>query len=166
MPEIFIDDEVFAALQKRAQPLVDDANSVLRRVFGLMELPSTLADQKKSGLTIYPTHRATDDDEALLPKEFYSRAILLALAEMNGEAKRSRILRHIGQLLNDEHTSVDLAPYKGGGIRWRHRASWQKNELINNGFLEPNTIYGIWKLTEKGWKRAREIKDEEGMEIK
>ena len=34
-PTIRIDDEVFKEIQKRAEPLVDSANDVLRRVFGL-----------------------------------------------------------------------------------------------------------------------------------
>lgn len=34
-PTIRIDDEVFEALQKQAEPLVDSPNDVLRRVFGL-----------------------------------------------------------------------------------------------------------------------------------
>lgn len=35
MPTIYVSEEVFAELQKRAKPLVDNPDSVLRRVFGL-----------------------------------------------------------------------------------------------------------------------------------
>ena len=35
--EIVVDEDVFAALQAQAEPLVDDANSVLRRLLGLQE---------------------------------------------------------------------------------------------------------------------------------
>jgi len=35
MPVIRIDDQVWREIQKRAEPLIDNENSVLRRVFGL-----------------------------------------------------------------------------------------------------------------------------------
>lgn len=46
MPTIYIDNEVFGELQRRAVPLVDNSNSVLRREFGL--------DKKAAGKTEEP----------------------------------------------------------------------------------------------------------------
>ncbi|WP_137233866.1 DUF4357 domain-containing protein [Streptomyces sp. BPSDS2] len=37
---IRVDDDVFAALQKRAEPFTDTPNSVLRRLLGLVEQPA------------------------------------------------------------------------------------------------------------------------------
>ncbi len=41
MRTIKIDDDVWAALQKRAQAFVDTPNDVLRRVFGLAEIETS-----------------------------------------------------------------------------------------------------------------------------
>lgn len=54
---IRVDPEVFAALQRRAQPLVDTANDVLRRLL-LKEIPIQPPSRKPS--------RSTEDTEAFL----------------------------------------------------------------------------------------------------
>lgn len=48
--QISIDNDVFVELQRRAEPLVDDANSVLRRVFGLDSDKSHQSQDPQSAL--------------------------------------------------------------------------------------------------------------------
>lgn len=48
MPLLRVDDEVFAALEKRARPFIDTPNSTLRRVLRLDPLPPT-GDRAEAG---------------------------------------------------------------------------------------------------------------------
>lgn len=150
MPTIEISDKVYEYLQDKAIPLEDTANSVLERVFGLTGDTSVSDIDDKS-----------TTDEEILGKEYYDRAILLILLDMGGEGKRSEVLKRVGQELDHLHSRKDLEKYKGGDIRWRSRAASQRRALISSGLMESERRDGIWKLTEKGREKARELRNKE-----
>ena len=140
MPMAQIDDDVYAHLQQEAVPLEDDVSSVLRR---LLEIPK-------------------DSEERVpLPLIRYKRAIPVTLMEKGGDAKRPEMLKRVGELLQHEHSDYDLGEYPSGGKRWEHRAASVRKELVDEGLLEIEAGYGVWKLTEAGWTKAHEVKNEE-----
>lgn len=70
--QIFIDDDVFVELQRRAEPLVDDANSVLRRVFGLS---SDTSHERRDEQPALPRDRpATSEPRDLVTESKSKRA--------------------------------------------------------------------------------------------
>src|SRR5690349_12504480 len=105
---LLVDDDVFQALQSLAVPLVDDVNTVLRRVLGLSpgsvdvtgspppkaESPNHIrsarltksASQKKSG------SRKRAPRGSLVPESDYEIPILLALVERGGRAAGREVI--------------------------------------------------------------------------
>lgn len=136
MPTIEISDKVFEHMQNMGETFVDTPNSVLERVFGLQ-------------------------DEAILDKKHYDRTILLILLDMDGEGERSEVLKRVGEQLSHLHSRRDLEKYESGSTRWVNRAASQRRALISSGLMESERRDGIWKLTEKGREKARELRNKE-----
>ncbi|MEE3851790.1 hypothetical protein VZC37_15715 [Gordonia sp. LSe1-13] len=57
MPQIEIDDEVFARLKGEAEPFVDTPNDVLRRLLGMEAEPRVAVDSSKSPALPRPVKR-------------------------------------------------------------------------------------------------------------
>lgn len=150
MPTIEISDKVFVHMQNMGETFVDTPNSVLERVFGLT-----------GDASVSDIEDTSTADEEILGKEYYDRAILLVLLDMGGEGRRSEVLKRVGEELSHLHSRKDLEKYKGGDIRWRSRAASQRRALISSGLMESEKRDGIWKLTEKGYEKAREFKNKE-----
>ena len=136
MPTIEVSDAVYEYLRDKAVPFEDTPNSVLERVFGLQ-------------------------DEAILDKKHYDRTILLVLLDMDGEGERSEVLKRVGEQLSHLHSRRDLEKYESGSTRWVNRAASQRRALISSGLMESERRDGIWKLTEKGQEKARELRNKE-----
>ena len=139
MTTVTIDEEIYSYLQKKAVPLEDDVSSVLRRELGLPK----------------------DTAKVPLPQEHYKAAILRALLEMGGEGVKKEVLDQVGENLSHLHSDFDLEKYRSGEVRWRHRAADVRKELAEEGLLELDAGYGMWKLTNAGWVEARKATNEE-----
>lgn len=178
MPTIRIDDDVFRALQRHAEPFVDSPNSVLRRVLGLDEpspddntVPKLTSRREIAQQSVVNTElqfktspkvirkrrnrgqrRASDGE--LLPLERYSLPILEAIRELGGESPTDTVIDLVGEKLKDDLTPADKEKYPSGMVRWRNRTQWQRKELVNEGLLDPTAPRGMWRLTEKGLRRV------------
>ena len=157
MIEIEVDDEVFGELQRLAEPLVDDANSVLRRVL----LGSTDARRKgvdhdgkgafsvASKLTARGTvHRRVPSNE-LFPKERFTLPILQALVELGGSASPKVIMDLVFANIGDQLGPVDLERPQHGGIRWLSRAHYHRYKLMERKLIESRRR-GEWTITDDG----------------
>lgn len=140
MQTVQITDEIFAYLQQEAVPLKDDVSSVLQR---LLDIPKE------------------QNETVPLTLVRYEQAILVALMEKGGDARRPEMLKRVGELLQHEHSDFDLREYSSGVKRWEHRAASVRKELVDKGLLESEAGYGVWKLTEAGWTKAHKAKGEE-----
>lgn len=143
MPTIEISDEVYQYLLKKADPLADNLDAVLKRELGLSEDASTP-----------DTYNTSSTDKEILDKD-YDRAILLGLLKMGGGGIRSEVLKHVGEELNHILSRKGLERYKSDGMQW---VALRRLALALDGLVTPN---GMWKLTEKGYEKARKLKDEE-----
>ena len=115
----------------------------------LPEIPNT-GDSKLSGRPRGRRRRGKS-----LPQRRYSCPILLTLLRMGGEGRVRDVVDQVGEIVQDELTPEDLAPTSSRGeLKWRNMVQWERNRLKNQGFLDPNSPYGIWRLTAAGRERA------------
>jgi hypothetical protein len=142
MKAIRIDDDVWAALQKKARAFEDTPNSVLRRVLGIDR-----ANGKRRA-----THRAPRG--ARTPQSAFRPALLRVLYESGGSAKMSEAVDGVGSLMKERLNDIDRQATTSGEIRWRNAVQWERNEMVAEGLLKKDSPRGVWELTAKGIKAA------------
>lgn len=172
---IIVDDEVFAELQSQAEPLVDDANSVLRRVLNLspnghqasdvaratvadIEPSKSAASQSRQPAPKPSTKRKKKSDRApkgsLLPEAEYELPLLETLVELNGSAPTSDVVDVLGKKLEGKLTDVDRETISSGEIRWRNRVQFVRLGLIKEGLMVKDSPRGVWEITDEGRERV------------
>lgn len=184
---IYIDEDVFAELQNRAVPLVDDPNSVLRRVLGLSEpgaeqdqaadshepkisdpgprprsskRPSTASApkrRKRSSQTTRPKRAARG---TLLPQAEYELPLLESLVELGGSGPASGVIDLVGSKLDGRLTSADRSTQTSGDVRWRNRVQFVRLGLVKEGLIARESPRGIWEITDSGRERLRDRANE------
>ena len=161
MIEIEVDDEVFGELQRLAEPLVDDANSVLRRV--LLGAPDSEPHATREGvghrgkasfgvlpeLTLRGSVQRRARSSELFPKESFTLPILESLIELGGTASPKDIMDRVLVKIGDQLGPVDLERPRNGGIRWLSRAHYHRYALIERGLIA-NPRRGEWSITSLG----------------
>lgn len=163
---IEVDDDVFAALQSKAEPLVDDVNSVLRRILLLPndEQPTREPVQRQSAArgsgagrkkrkTSRTPARAQRGD--LLPESEYELPILRALEEKGGSAPASHVIERVGEFLAGRLTSVDEALLASGLVRWRSRTQFVRLRLSQRGDMLSGSPRGVWEISPQGQERLK-----------
>ncbi len=145
MRTIRIDDEVWAALQKRAKAFEDSPNSVLRRVLGL---DRDQARRRRNNRT---------PKGARTPQSAYREPILRALYELGGQAEVSQVLDKVYELISDRLNEIDRQPLASGELRWRNAAMWERWVLVKEGLLKKGSPRGVWELTAKGIATAERL---------
>ena len=181
---IYIDEDVFVELQKRAVPLVDDPSSVLRRVLGLPEPgegPDTTASsqeprtpdprpaprssrkppaakepkgQNRSSQSSNRPRRAARG--SLLPQAEYELPLLESLVELGGSGPASEIIDHVGSKLDGRLTAADCSTLASGDVRWRNRVQFVRIGLVKEGLIARESPRGIWEITNAGRERLQD----------
>ena len=184
---IYIEEDVFIELQKRAVPLVDDPSSVLRRVLGLPEpgaVPNTAATeqqprapdprpaprssrkaptakeskrQKRSSQSTNRPKRAATG--SLLPQAEYELPLLESLVELGGSGPASEVIDRVGSKLNGRLTAADRSTLASGDVRWRNRVQFVRIGLVKEGLIARKSPRGIWEITGAGRERLRDWKN-------
>jgi hypothetical protein len=168
-PTIRIDDEVFEALKRHAEPLVDTPNSVLRR---LLELPSNREEApsdhdeapSQTPRQVRGRRRGTRRGSrpsakrarpgSILPDEEYERPILQILNEKGGRAPTSEVIDALGERLDGRLTPTDKETIGSGQVRWRNRAQFVRLRLVDRGDMAKDSPRGVWEITEQGIRRV------------
>ena len=180
---IYIDEDVFVELQNRAVPLVDNPNSVLRRVLGLPELgterdqastergpeiidpgrrphssrrPSTARASKKQGRSSRATQTKRAARGTLLPQAEYELPLLESLVELGGSGPASEVIERVGSKLDERLTAADRSTLASGDVRWRNRVQFVRIGLVKEGLIARESPRGIWEETDKGRDRVRD----------
>jgi Mrr N-terminal domain len=181
MPLIEIHDETFAELQRRAVPLVDTPDSVIRVLLGLDPLPANgnppgavvdRAGPLPSATAARPAvpsggprqaraarQRSGKRERAprgsLLEEAAYELPILQILEAHNGEAPKNTVLDELEPMIASQLKPADHQPYEQGGEpRWRKRAQFVRLRLIERHEMERGER-GVWTIAEGGRERLR-----------
>jgi hypothetical protein len=154
MPTIRIDDEVWKELKKRAVPLEDTPNSVLRRILKLHDDKP----ERKARKTNSPP--ASTKVAGGTPRHKFREPILRALADSGGSAQEGAVLKGVEKLMADQLTKADKAPVREGrdkDIHWKLAAREERRVMAKKGLVKTECPRGIWELTEEGLKAAERI---------
>ena len=147
-PTIRVDEEVFKALQKLAQPFVDTPNAVLRRLLSLNGHRRSAAAPRKT--------RPKYALGAVTRRQAFRMPILNVLAGLGGRGFAADVLTRVENQMTGRLTALDrqLLP-SGGQLRWRKQADFERLAMVREGLLKSDSPRGMWELTEKGWGQAR-----------
>ncbi len=183
---IEIDDDVFAALQEHAEPLVDAPNDVLRRLLGL---DGDAQDRRSAGRSSTSTpggsaarhvsngrsgvqnprllesakrepagrERSRRGAGELLPLEQYCGPILQALAEAGGELRSREIPTKVAPYVESLLYDADRELDGEGAPAWHGRIGWAGTLCRKDGHLDKDAPRGIWRLTAAGRRKADEM---------
>lgn len=148
--QIEVDDEVWALLKKRAEPLIDTPNSVVRRELGL-DAPAE--HDGRRGPMRAKTERAPFG--ALLPEKEYERPILEVLVDSGGRALSREVTKAIGERVAERLTPLDRQTLASGEIRWANRVHFTRLRMVEQGLLKKDSPRGTWEVTAEGRARLK-----------
>lgn len=183
---IEIDDDVFAALQGHAEPLVDTPNDVLRRLLGL---DGDVQDRRSVGRSSTSTpggsaarhvsngrfgvqnpqllesakrepagrERSRRGAGELLPLEQYCGPILQAVAEAGGELRSREIPAKVAPYVESLLYDADREIDGEGSPAWHGRIGWAGTLCRKDGHLDKDAPRGTWRLTAAGRRKAHEM---------
>lgn len=156
MRSIEVDDEVWKRLKAEAEPLVDDENSVLRRLLGIgggSSVPGTRRGGRPKGTTRAPLG-------TLVHRDAYEVPILQELAARGGAGPAREITEAVGGRVADLLTDRDHETLNSGSVRWVTRVQFTRLRLKERGLLRDDSPRGVWELTERGREAAERGKAE------
>jgi restriction system protein len=153
MPTVELDEDVWGQLQSLAEPLVDNPNTVLRRLLGLASNSETVAVQpvRRSG-------RAPVG--SLVPESEYELPILSVLKSRGGSAPVRDVVHAVGEMMAERLTERDREQLPNGGERWQNRVQFSRLRMKERGLLKSGSPRGLWELADAGAEQlqAQEIK--------
>lgn len=102
--------------------------------------------------------RPRENTAEYTPAEAYWVPILEALVERGGREHSDSVLALVERKMALILKAVDyeILP-SGGAARWRNKAQWQRQNMIQQGLLRKDSPRGIWELTPEGrrWLASR-----------
>jgi hypothetical protein len=154
MPTLRVDDEVYEALKKLAEPFVDSPNSVIRR---LLEEHGHV--EKKAPATA-PAAPKIDRELEPTPQAVYEELLLKVLDEQfKGRGDKRSVTHAIIEKMQKQKLlrAADLELVATGETRAENAIAWGRNALKDRGLLNRNSRRGIWELTAEGKATAKKI---------
>ena len=155
MPTLRVDDEVYDALKKLAEPFVDTPNSVIRR---LLEDHGHVPKKKPAAAAAVPK---SDPDLEPTPQSVYEDLLLKILDEQfKGRGDKRSVTHAIIEKMQKQKLlrAADLELVATGETRAENAIAWGRNALKERGLISGASPRGIWELTAEGRaaaKRAR-----------
>jgi hypothetical protein len=157
MPTIRIDDEVFEALKKLAEPFVDTPAAVIRRLLIEKEILKPPPSKAKSPLRTPPTAERALTSQ-LTPQAVYEQFLLATLAQDfgGGGGKREVTQATIQKMVKQGFISpADLELVATGETKAENTITWGRNALKNRGLIGRGSRRGMWELTDEGLEAGK-----------
>jgi hypothetical protein len=149
MRSIEVDDEVWERIKAEAEPLVDDENSVLRRLLGIDGSASNSTKRERR-----PAAPKRAPLGSLMHRDAYERPILEELAARGGSGPAREITEAVGVRVADLITDRDRETLASGSVRWMTRVQFTRLRMKERGLLKADSPRGLWELTERGREAA------------
>jgi len=146
MPVIRISEELFKEVQKYAEPLVDNFESVIWRLLSPVERNKSTVQDKVVERRV-PRKRSRG--ETTLQKEF-RKPILEALIDMGGQGPCVEVCVAVGRKMNDQLKAGDYKLNADGTKKWEKAVHFQRLAMVHEGLLADDSPRGIWQITDKG----------------
>ena len=116
---------------------------------------SDLVPRKPSTAKGTPNQPFTPMLEDSLPHVEYEPALLRALHDEEGTARRPDAHKRVGEILRHKFGAKDLETRLSDGLfNWQYRTDWVKAKFVSNGLIDRSAPRGVWRLTDEGRKRA------------
>ena len=108
-----------------------------------------LDDVERSGMSV---RAVSSNGRALItPADTYWVPILEALVERGGREQSSIILDMVAKKMEHILTPADHEVLASGvSPRWRNRAQWQRQNMVQQGLMSRNCPHGVWEITKVG----------------
>jgi hypothetical protein len=99
---------------------------------------------------------------AFTPIEAYWVPILESLVECGGQERSDVILERVSNKMANILTPDDhkLLP-SGLSPRWRNRAQWQRQNMVQQGLISKDSPRGVWQITPAGREWLAKAQEEE-----
>src|SRR5262249_17320589 len=92
-------------------------------------------------------------------ERFFIPYILAVLKNAKGHAMHCRdVLKELEAMIpRGKFPPLDLVMLSSGVVRWKNKAQWARNIMVEDGLIEPveTAGHGVWKLTDAGLAQAR-----------
>jgi hypothetical protein len=153
MPTVRLEADVFEALKKLAEPLVDTPSSVVRRLLeekGLLDRAMKLKPNSGAGSTA----------SGLTPQLVFEDYLLKVLdTEFGGRGDKRNVTQAVLERMRADGliTAADLELVATGETKAENAVSWGRNALKERGYIAPPSRRGIWELTSMGRAAARQV---------
>lgn len=148
----------------------DEARRAIEEAARLAEFREKVKALQKEWLTLTSSKRANQEKSSRAPRkgrlprglrtpeDALRTPILEALAELGGSATIGKVLDLVEKKLGTQLTKYDLEPLPSDpkSVRWRNTAQWCRNSLIREGLMKNDSPYGIWEISDAGWKLVKE----------
>jgi hypothetical protein len=148
MPTVRLDDEVYEALKKLAEPFTDTPSSVIRR---LLEAHGHL--EKKPAAAPKPARAAVDPDLEPTPQAVYEEMLLQVLAAppFNGRGDKRSVTLAIIEKMQKQRLlrPADLELVATGETRAENAIAWGRNALKERGLLSRSSPRGVWEIASR-----------------
>jgi hypothetical protein len=151
MPTVRLEDEVFEALKKLAEPFVDTPSAVVRR---LLEEKGVLRKRAPGPGARVP------DGQALTPQATYEAFLLGVLArEFGGRGHKREVTHAVIRQMQSRGLigAADLELVATGETKAENTITWGRNALKERGLISRQSSRGIWELTPEGRKAGDEV---------
>ena len=154
MPTVRLDDEVFEALKRTAEPFVDSPNAVIRRLLvekGLLAARPQRA--RPAGPRPGAPAPAARERLDLTAQRVYESYLLATLArDFAGRGDKRSVTRGvIERMVAQGHIGpAELELVATGDTRAENTITWARNALKNRGLLSRASRRGIWELSDEG----------------
>ncbi len=146
-----MDPDVFAGLQKLAQPFVDSPSGVIRRLLEERGVLHAKAEVAKG---------ARPAPDALTPQSTYEKYLLLVLAKEFDGRGHKRDVTHaiIKRMMKDGHIgAADQELVSTGETKAENTITWARNALKQRGHIDRASSRGMWELTAQGKAAASTV---------